>query len=175
MTDKDTQLIEYLERVIVNYHGIVYAVSSTLYEHSEIIQRSEVPAKIRLKNTKFCVLDDDESLPQTRHIKNAVSYEVQEFEFQWETASAMNNVEEIKDLVFFDEKLILEVWSWDDPNLPKEVIENYDSVDHESVGQDLEEWYEGLENINYDDFPKSLVPMIKRCVDDYIEYQKKNA
>ena len=114
-------------------------------------------------------------MPQTRYIKNAVSYEVQEFEFHWETASAMNNVEEIKDLVFFDKEIILEAWSWDDPDLPKKVIENFDPIDHESVGQDLEEWYEGVENINYDDFPKSLVPMIKQCVDDYIEYQKKNA
>jgi len=175
MTDKDTKLIEYLERVIVDYHGIVYAVSSTLYEHSEIIERSEVPAKIKLKNTKFCVLDDEESLPQTTHIKNWVSYEVQVLEFEWETASAMENVEEEKNIVFFDDKTIIETWSWDDPNLPKEVIENYDPVDHESVGEDLEQWYEGVENINYDDFPKSLVPMIKRCVDDYIEYQKRNA
>lgn len=173
MTDKDLELIEYLERVIVDYHGLLYAVSSTLYEQSEIIERSEVPAKIKLKNTKFCVLDDDESLLQTRHIKNAVSYEVQEFEFEWETASAMDNVEEEKNIVFFEDNIIVETWSWDDQNLPKEVIENYDLIDHLSVGEDLEQWYEGLENINYEDFPQSLVPMIKRCVDEYKEYQKK--
>lgn len=43
-----------------------------MLEYPEIIERSDVPAKIKLKYTKCSVLDEDDSLPQTHHIKNAV-------------------------------------------------------------------------------------------------------
>ena len=171
MNDKDSKLIQYLEELIERYHGLVYGGSSTLLEYSEIIERSDVPAKIKLKNTKFCVLDEDNSLPQTHHIKNAVSYEVLEFVFEWENLKSLEKMSEPKNIHFLDEKLVLEAWDWDDPKLPEEVINSYWNIDEIGTGEDLEEWYEGLENINYDDFPKSLVPLIKNAVKEYLEFK----
>ena len=160
-----------LESMIFEYHEN-YRNATVLHEISEIV--SATSNTVRLKNTKFCLVDEDSTIPQTGLIKDAVSYEVQFFDFEWEDRESLEHLKDIKSMELDGETLIVVHMGWDDPNLPKEVIQNFDPIDHESVGEDLEQWYEGVENINYDDFPKSLVPMIKRCVDDYIEYQKRN-
>ena len=174
MDNYEEKLIGYLEDLILKYHSsnLVYAESTTLAESSKILEKYDVPATVKLRNTKFCLLEQEESIPQTSHIKLGVSYEVQEFVFVWENLFSLQTLKAPKDIKFFDEELILETWGWDDIRLPKEAIDNI-YVDGFGIGQDLEEYFEGLGNIDYNAFPKALIPLIKKCVAEYEDYQKK--
>jgi hypothetical protein len=60
---------------------------------------------------------------------------------------------------------------WDDPKIPKEVIKNLGPIDFVELGSDLEESYEHLDSIDYADFPKSLLPIIKRAIEEYRNYK----
>ena len=68
-------------------------------------------------------------------------------------------------------------YDWDSPDLPAEVIKNaclmlY--VDEVQLVEDLIEHYGSLEEINYEDLPKSLKPLFETSITKYNRYIKFN-
>ena len=168
MSQHTKHLIEMLETMIFEYHEN-YRNATVLHEFSEIV--SATSNTVRLKNTKFCLVDEGSTIPQTGLIKDAVSYEVQFFDFEWEDQESLEHLKDIKSMELDGETLIVDYWDWDDPDLPKEVINNFEPSDLVGIGSDIEQYYEHLEKINYEEFPKSLLPVIRRAVEKYKNYK----
>ncbi|ADE39519.1 hypothetical protein [Candidatus Puniceispirillum marinum] len=148
---------------------MAYIESRTLFEVSEIIEFEEESLSIKLKNIKYCVLDYGDEL--CSQIPSSISHEVSEYTFTWVDFEHLQNLETPTDIQFHDEKLVIDGIDWDDPELPKEVIENLGPIDFVELGSDLEESYEHLDSIDYADFPKSLLPIIKRAIEEYRNYK----
>ena len=65
----------------------------------------------------------------------------------------------------------ISTWDWDDPDLPQEVIDNFE-VDLLGLGEQLEDYYESIEKIDYDDIPKVLRPLVEKCVREYSKWKQ---
>ena len=129
---------------------------------------NESLCSLRLKNTKFCLLEwysDSIGIPST------VSFEVLQHTFTWTKKENFLNPKKTYDIKLHDDEVITNDWDWDDPDLPHEVIENFE-VDMLGLGQELENTYESIEKIEYNDFPKVLRPLVKRSVKEYCEWKQ---
>lgn len=60
---------------------------------------------------------------------------------------------------------------WDDPDLPQEVIDDFE-VDLLGLGEHLEDTYQSIEKIEYEDFPKLFHPLLKKSVREYSKWKK---
>ena len=164
-----TKLIQILETRIHEFHAMAYIESRTLFEVSEIIEFEEESLSIKLKNIKYCVLDyGDELFSQ---IPSSISHEVTEYTFEWSDIQELRNLATPNDIECHDDKLMIFQLDWDDPELPKEVIKNFEPIDFVDLGSNLEVYYQHLDRIDYEDFPKSLLPIIKRAVEEYKNYK----
>ena len=166
-----SKLIQILETCIREYHEMAYRESTILFEFSLITKFEENSTSINLKNTKYCIVDYEEKFSQSKQIPSNISREVSEYTFAWVDIEHLQKLETPTDIQFHDEKLVIDGIDWDDPELPKEVIENFEPIDFVGLGLDLEEYYEHLDGIDCEDFPKSLLPTIKRAVEEYKKYK----
>lgn len=163
------KLIKEFESFILSYHEEAYRNSICLHEFSEIIEVNESLNSLRLKNTKFCLLEWN---LYSNYIPSTVSHEVLQHTFTWAKKENFLNLQEPFEMELHDDELTTNDWNWDDPDLPKEVIENFE-VDLLGLGQELENTYESIEKIEYKDFPKVLLPLVKKSVREYGKLKKK--
>ena len=161
-----TQLIKELESFILSYHEEAYRNSICLHEFSEILEVNESQSSLRLKNTKFCLLDWDSN---SIGIPSTVSYEVLQHTFTWAKKENFLDLKEPFDMELHNDEI--STWDWDDPDLPQEVIDNFE-VDLLGLGEQLEDYYESIEKIDYDDIPKVFRPLVEKCVREYSKWKQ---
>jgi hypothetical protein len=140
------------------------SIEQILFESIDITDFDEKECLVEISLTYICILDDDPSLPQCSSIKENLSLEAISSKCQWKDLESLQSLSEPINIET-DEPSI-ETLEWGSPEVNDEIINRY-NVDEIGVVEELEEYYGSLDNINYDDFPKSLIPMIKRCVEHY--------
>ena len=163
-----TQLIKELESFILSYHEEAYRNTTCLHEFSEILEVNESQSSLRLKNTKFLLLDWDSN---SIGIPSTVSHEVLQHTFTWAKEENFLNLKEPFHLEPHADDSITWDLDWDNPDLPQEVIDNFE-VDLLGLGEQLEDYYESIEKIDYDDIPKVLRPLVEKCVREYSKWKQ---
>ena len=124
---------------------------------------------MRLKNTKFLLLDWHSN---SIGIPSTVSYEVLQHTFTWAKKENFLNLKEPFHLeLHADDDFSTWDLDWDNPDLPQEVIDNFE-VDLFGLGEQLEDYYESIEKIDYDDIPKVLRPLVEKCVREYSKWKQ---
>jgi hypothetical protein len=130
-------------------------ITSILDENKDLFER-------RVRHCKYIVLDDGPTFPQTKLLYASVTYEVLFCTLTWSEREPFNRIAD-PDLMTVDD-MDLDEWSWDDPDLPPNVIKSYKNLDHQGIGSDLNDWYNGISAVNINDFPKVLHPIITKSI-----------
>lgn len=162
----DKKLISFLEEKIRDFHDILRE-GNVIFEVSEILDVDLPPNQILVSNIKYFTLDYADKYAQCIYCD--VTKDISEYKVTWDTERSKFDL--IDPIEIEHIKFETDILDWDNTDLPKEVVDQYD-VDLEETGRALEEWYDGIDNIKLNDFPVALHPLIKKSINVYIEYKK---
>ncbi len=162
--NKETELLDFVNEYIHKSKELDFRDASFLYHMSEIESISDVPAQLKVKYSRYVVLDENPYRYSLRILTKSVSQEIFYCSFKWSSNKSMLNLDYPTEMEEYDEVEINDI-DWDDPELPTEAINYYkDSIDIDELTYWLEDFYEGSENIIISDFPKVLRSLIKKCL-----------
>ena len=159
---------------IIEQHHDWRTVHARLSLDLKIIEEDKANLTRKVSFKMYGIYEEFEALDQSSQIPAAVSIEVCTYTLVWETEQDYEKMTEPKDseLNDFDCDTYVE---WDSPNLPKELLENAFGkmhVDDLQLTEDLIEYYNSLEEVKYEDLPKSLKPLIEANISEYKRYNK---
>lgn len=90
----------------------------------------------------------------------------------WENFKSLQSLKRPIKVEFLNEKLNVVDLNWDDPRLPNDLIDGLSRlIEPVDLGIELEEFYEGLEHVDFGDFPSKLAPLIHNCIDEYKDFK----
>ena len=165
-------LIDHLEELITEHEGDARRMSLTLKTQLEVLKQIDVPSSIKVRSTRFCLINNGNSISQISLINTDVTHETSEYLLVWENLKALRSLKRPIRIEFFNEKLDILDINWDDPRLPEDLIDSLSHlVEPIDLGIELEEYYEGLEHVDFDDFPNQLLPLIRNCINEYKDFK----
>ena len=151
-------------------------ISSRLMLVLKVIEKDKAALTRKVFLKMYAIYDGWEPFEQSSQIPSEVFAEACTYTMVWDTDKNYEKmIEPISaDYGDFDCDLF---YDWDSPDLPAEVIKNaclmlY--VDEVQLVEDLIEHYGSLEEINYEDLPKSLKPLFETSITKYNRYIKFN-
>ena len=101
-----------------------------------------------------------------------VTHETCEYLLVWENFKSLQSLKRPIKVEFLNEKLNVVDLNWDDPRLPNDLIDGLSRlIEPVDLGIELEEFYEGLEHVDFGDFPSKLAPLIHNCIDEYKDFK----
>ena len=155
------KIIQKLHGEIESYHDeINRGLATTIYLKNKKLPSKKQTTNIIILNIRYFT-ENGLTINGTK-IQKYVNFETVRYEFEY---CNNDNKYLIKNCEIQDEYEI----NWDD--LPREVIENLESFCKSEFDDEffesLEEWYEGLDNIKLQDFPKVLEPHLKQIIGDF--------
>ena len=161
-------IIKQLNSEIEKFHDELFrGFPITLHVENKLLPNNNQISCINILSKRYFTDDNGPTIYGT-DIQQYVNVETVKYEFEY---SSLDNEYLLKDCEIQGEGDI----DWDD--LPKEVVKDLHSFCKNKVDDEfcelLEEWYEGLDNINLDDFPKVLKPYIKQTIENFQSKPKK--
>ena len=167
-------LYERLHKILRESHPME-EVGVDLYRELEIIQsdREKLTRIIDFKMYTVCIQFD--GLKQTTQIPEGLFIETCKYTLVWANDWDYEVIAEPIEIEYsdFDCHTFIE---WESPELPPVITQNTCAAgsfgDELQLAEDLIEYYGNLEDVNLGEFPKPLIPLIKRSIVEYKKYNR---
>ena len=167
-------IYERLDKILRVSHPMEQ-VGSDLHRELEIIQ-SDREKLSRIINFKmYTVSIEFDGIKQTAQIPEGLFIETCKYTLVWANDLDYKTITEPIEIDYSDFDCHTFI-GWDNPQLPSAVVQNtcagVSFIDEVQLAEDLIEYYGNLEDVNLTDFPKTLIPLIKRSIVEYKKYNK---